>query len=354
MRKGENPSSSSSTKRPQEGEEEANTPGPAGPPPSGRSHLEVCLERQAEDNSYHLMAFLDTHDILHLSECSKSTEKWRSYLTRVRIVQHPSPFADIMALLRLLQGQQLGISYLGLRCRWVINMIDVLIHGVREDGEEDGGRDHDAEEVEEEDKEEEEAKDSGITSIISLATTICLQPVLQGLTTLDLSMILLTRREAWYVGRALRLGGFPQLQALIFGHREPTDSQGLVPVMEALGRGSCPLLKRLDLCNVTMTRQDLLAFIAAIASGHLDRLESMDLTSAIPSDVLIIQLLDAIKQRPSIRLRHMNIADNEMSHVECRALAVAVHEGLFLTLEALVLSGVATDDTMLRPMVEVS
>jgi hypothetical protein len=77
-----------------------------------------------------LLPYFSTLDLLRLSECSQGLLKYRSHITRVTIVPHPSPTAGMKrALVRLLAEQQTGVHYLRIGDRTVVSVLDLVAWG---------------------------------------------------------------------------------------------------------------------------------------------------------------------------------------------------------------------------------
>jgi len=277
----------------------------------------------------------------------------RTWLTRLKIIQASTPTtATPKDIINLLRRQHLGLSYLAIRCRWLLRSIDVLVHG-RADGV--------WLEEEEEEGEEEEGEDGRLDAEVDHEREEmqeyyggCLRHVLQPLRVLDLSAVGLSSQEIAAIGRTIRLGGFPHLETIFLAHREPVQSKGLVPLIDALGAKGCPGLKKLDLANTVMTPRDLQSLSQAVSVGGLDSLEWLEMSSirTQPMESLLVPLLDAIKQRRWSQLRHLDLSDNEMSWEEFRALGAALMEGAFNGLEELLLSNCATDFLLLSPIID--
>lgn len=248
-------------------------------------HDFMCRDIQPEGPRV-LLPFLTTTDLLRQSSCSRGLLKYRSHLTDIKIFAHSSPVSDnsMFALTQLLLRQEGRLQRLRLR-------------------------------------------DSSAAKALQLGA----MRLFKGLKTLELECDLLNETDAASVGRALSGGGFECLEEL----KLSCDDEGLrdgvrvsefyANIMQPLAEGACPGLRRLTLHHIARGHSGhgvVTAWVArAIESGHLQKLQHLDLSRSTMSRGSMLKKLQALQSGCCPDLRSLNLMGCDLLDEDYQALA---------------------------------
>ena len=266
-----------------------------------------------------LVPFLRTNDLLRLSECSKSLVKYRYYMSRIKLVPHPSMAKPAMkrALFDLLLQQELDINHL-------------------------------------------QIKDPSLMIVLDQGGWLCCRRVKD----LNLSSLKLTKHHAARLGRGLRGGTFLGLEKLDLSWGS-TTLDGIRKLTSALAQGACPKLSDLDLSFSDSEPGTGEAIALALKSGHFRALQYLSLPNWRCDGGELVAIARAVEAGCCPRILQLNLPSrvrpwlrlNTLSTQDINALASTIRSNAIPRLEGLNLhwhyrGDVDTVDVRILPVME--
>ena len=266
--------------------------------PGNGGSLRALLRRDVEPTGPRVvLCFLTTADRLRLSECARDFMVYRSQLSCMRIVQHPSANARLKrAFVAMLGDQQAGIAHLHVAYRPVVSWLD------------------------------------------QQAWRCC-----RRLRVLDMSSIELQNKDAAFVGKALSQGALENLEELIISSGSFTGyltAIGLASVIKALSQGACPRLRRLVLsCEIGAAGAGAGEGVAAsLEAGYGRWLQELELSRTFLGPQNLSGISRALERSSCPDLRRLTLSGCHLVLSDGQALGAALRSGACRKLEVLELA----------------